>query len=185
MSLTVRVHRYPIEIEGAIGAGRRAKAGVRHQLVAIEDTKKFVIARWCIIEKLEGHRDFVGAEDGRGVEDLPQAIAVSSLQRAEPHRRHGIQWSPTAKRSNDGKGGSVALGIPESFCAKTQPSSTEIPPRFRSRPSSHIVRPSEGYSIPATPAIRPSPASGAMSGFALTSRIHGLPAESMRMSTRP
>ena len=36
-----------------------------------------------------------------------------------------------------------------------------------------------------TPAIRASPASGAMSGFALTSRIHGWPLPSMRMSTRP
>jgi hypothetical protein len=51
--------------------------------------------------------------------------------------------------------------------------------------SVQIARIIAGYSIPIVRAIRARPASGAMSGFAFTSRIHGWPFASIRMSTRP
>ena len=79
----------PVEIESAIGSGRRTEAGVCNEIVVVEAAEKLVVA--VVVEQLERDVHFVRAEDGCRVENLPQSSTVCSLQRAEPHRGHRIQ----------------------------------------------------------------------------------------------
>src|SRR6185437_15690337 len=133
-----------------------------------------------LVEQLERHAHFLVAKYRRGVEDLSDPIAMPALERAEFHGHlHSVMsvpprtcWTPRdppAPRRTD-----PARHWPAGGTA-----------RARESASSQIARMSAGYSIPATRAMRASPASGAMSGLAFTSRIHGRPAASTRMSTRP
>src|SRR5689334_14233999 len=147
----------PVEVVRAIGPRRRTKAGVGNEALVLEGSNELVVVVDRLVEQLECHRHFIGPEDCRRVEDLPQPLAVTVLQRSESHREHLIQWSPTtcsvstcvlaSKRSNAGLLRCVAAAaMPDNRCARAQPSSTDVSSRVPSRPSSHIARTSAGYS---------------------------------------
>ena len=187
-------HGEPVEVVRAVGGRRGAEAGVADELLSLERADELVVDRWRIVRaggraasatwarsnSDERDLDLVGVK-GAGVHEQLGETSHGAAGRSWPMR---IVATPRpANRSSPTGSAARHAGEPLGQRPPLAPSST--PSRERWSPSSQTWRTSAPYSMPATRAIRARPASGAMSGFAFTSRIHGRPRSSMRMSTRP
>src|SRR5690349_19865981 len=166
------MHGDPVQIVGVVGGRRRTEARVSDEPIIFERADEFVVRTTGdhVIEQFRGNRNLVWREDASVTDNSLECLAMRSEQRTEAHAKRDAQRCRPAKSASSGAGAATAgTGIPESFRASAQPSGCIVHSRPRLMPSSQIWRISAPYSIPATRAMPARPASGAMSGFALTS----------------
>src|SRR5436190_5493630 len=175
------MYRDPVEVVRAVRRRRRAETGVSDERAVVECSEELVVRRRCgllrgapgrrrerFVEQLERDVDLRVREDARCPDDTFDVLTMTGSERADGERSRHL--FPPAKSSSSGDAGT---GIPDNCWASTHCACCGCWSRLRVRPSSVMVRTSVGYSIPAVRAIRARPASGAMSGFEFTSRIHG------------
>src|SRR3954469_5133080 len=157
-------------------SGGRAVARVADELSPVgERTDEFIVPGVIgerLVEQLERHFDLVGTKRIRGLENLGDAVAIvraKALNARTPERLCCRAHCPPCANSASGYFFSSSA-TPDSRCASAHSFSFATMSRGRLTPSWQISRMRAEYGMPATPAMRARPASGAMSGFAFTSR---------------
>src|SRR5829696_7297784 len=103
----------PVQVEGAIGGGRRSEARVSDEDIPVEDADELIVVR--VIEDLERHGDLRLGKDTSGADNGLNSRSVGWLDGSDSKRN--AHRSPPAKSCSSG-----AAGMPDSCCASAQPS---------------------------------------------------------------